>query len=352
MGLVEHARELFPFRPVVLPWLLARLLLVPLLVLSGPGSRPVPGELITMDGQWFRLIALDWYDQPYVSGNWSEYPFFPLFPALGGGLMKAGVPHTVALAGLSWLAALVAYAGAHRLASRHLDRRAAAWAPWFLAFAPGAVSMVLGYSDSLFVAGLVWALVLAEDRRWWPAGVAALVATASRPNGVLAVAAVVVTIVLARAGWRAVVAVVVPSAVFLIGWAAYLQQATGDPLVFWAAKDAWDELSLVGLLGDPLGERMGLFHLGCLLALAVPYALRARRQPLAWAVVVVGVIGPPLVLGVEGLARYAAMAFPLSFAAADVLVTRSRPAAVAYLGASAGAMCVLAVLVVTRSWVP
>src|SRR6188768_3315701 len=71
---------LFPFRAVVLPWLVARVLVVPALILSAPAGQRAPGRLIWMDGQWFRLIALDFYDRPYVDGRWSEYPFFPLFP--------------------------------------------------------------------------------------------------------------------------------------------------------------------------------------------------------------------------------------------------------------------------------
>ena len=349
---LARVRAAFPWRAVVLPWLVARILLVPALVLPGPGPGPTPGQLIAMDGQWFRFIALDWYDRPYAEGFWTEYPFFPLFPGTAGVLMDLGVPDTVALAGLSWLAALVALAGAHRLATRHLTPDVAAWVPWFLALAPGAVAMVLGYADSLFLAGLVWALVLADERRWWLAGLAAAVASASRPNGALAVAAIVVVALAARAGWRAVLACVVPSLAFLACWMWWLHDATGDALVFWSAKDAWDELTLGALLSDPLGEDMALFHLACALALAIPYALRVRRQPLAWAVVVVGVVAPPLVLGVEGLARYVTMAFPMSFAAADVLVRRSRVLATGFLAVSGAAAVALAVLVVTRSWVP
>jgi hypothetical protein len=351
-GVLAGVRAVFPFTAVVLPWLLARVLLVPALVLGGPGSGVVPGELITMDGQWFRLIALDWYDRPYVAGGWSEYPFFPLYPAMSGVLMDLGMPDTVALAGLSWLAALLASAGAYRLASRHLDASVASWVPWFLALAPGAVAMVLGYADSLWLAATLWALVLAEDRRWWAAGMVAAVATASRPNGAVTVLALVVAALVARAGWRAVVACGVPSAIFFAWWMSWLHGATGDAFVFWSAKDAWDELSLGGLLADPLDHDVGLFHLTVALAVLVPYAMRVRRQPAAWAVVVAGTVAPPLVLGVEGLARYVTMAFPIPFAVADVLVGRSRALAAAFLATSSAATVALALLVVSRSWVP
>ncbi|MET0578476.1 MAG: hypothetical protein ABW122_07440, partial [Ilumatobacteraceae bacterium] len=165
---------------------------------------------------------------------------------------------------------------------------------------------------------------------------------------------VVVTVLVAKAGRRALVAVAVPSIAFLVGWCVYLEWATGNPFVFWDAKDAWTELSLTTLLSDPLtyAHRPGLFHLAFMLALAVPYLMRVRHQPLSWGFVVALTVLPPFVLGVEGLARYAIMAFPMSFAAADVLATRRRWPAVAYLSVSGVGMLVLAVMVNHRSWLP
>ena len=319
---------MFPLRAVVLPWIVARLLVIPALAIGAPGPGFQLDRLIWMDGQWFRLIAIDWYDRPYVDGQWSEYPFFPLFPALGGGLMRVGASPTLALAGISWLAALAAMAGVHRLAVRHLPATTASWAPWFLAIGPGALTLVLGYSDSLFLAAAVWAFVLGEDRVWWGAGLLGAVATISRPNGFIVVTALAVAVLLARAGWRALVAVALPSAVVLAAWCAYLQWATGDPLVFWSAKEAWSELSLGSVLADPWRPRAraALFHIGWFLALAVPYVLRIRRQPPSWAVFVLLGVVPPLALGVEGLARYAVMAFPMPIAAADVIAGRSAAA--------------------------
>ena len=156
-----------------------------------------------LDGQWYRLIVTEWYNGRYHHGVWSAFPFFPLYPTVVGGLIKLGAPQLGALVGVSWIASLAAIAGAHRLAVRHLPKASAPWATWFLTIAPGAVTMVLGYADGLYLAGLVWALVLAEDRRWWAAGVLAAVATAARPNGWIAVVAVAITVWSLRAGWRA-----------------------------------------------------------------------------------------------------------------------------------------------------
>jgi hypothetical protein len=348
----DRIRRAFPFREVVLPWIVARLVVVPVLVLSAQGDRFYAGALLSMDGQWFRLIAVDGYDVPYVRGNWSEYPFFPLFPAIASVPMRLGIPDTVALAGVAWLASLIAFAGVYRLASTHLAPSTARWAVWLCALAPGALSLVLGYSDAVFLAGAVWALVAADSRRWVLAGVIAVCATASRPNGALIVAALIIAVLVARAGWRAALAVSVPSAAFLLGWMAYLGERTGDPLAFWAAKDAWDELSVFDFVTDPAGSLLALTHVAVFAIAAVAYAIRARRQPPSWLVLTVLVIAPPMLLGVVGLARYALLAFPMQLALADVLAARGRSWVLGYLAVSACVLAMFAHLVVARSWVP
>ena len=351
-SIARSIRATFPFRHVVLPWIVARLLVVPALVLSAPGDRFFAGALLSMDGQWFRLIALDGYDVPYARGNWSEYPFFPLFPAIAGVPMRIGVPDTVALAGVAWIASLIACAGVHRLASTHLAPTTVRWSVWVFALAPGALSMVLGYSDALFLAGTVWALVAIDSRRWVLAGMIAVCATASRPNGALVVVALLVAVVVARGGWRAALAVSVPSGVFLLGWMAYLDAHVGDPFAFWVAKDAWVELTMFDVVTDPLGSRLALTHGVVFLVAAAAYVVRLRHQPAAWAALTLAVVVPPMLLGVVGLARYAVLAFPMQLAVADVLATRGRNWVICYLAVSSCVLAGFAHLVVARSWVP
>ena len=215
--------------------------------------------------------------------------------------------------------------------------------------------MVLGYADSLYLAGLVWALVLAEDRRWWAAGLLAAVATASRPNGWIAVVAVVVTVLVARAGARALVAVAgrpSPSS------SAGARTWTGRPAIrSCSGRRRTRGPSSRSRRCSPTRSRTAhwpaLFHLAFVLAAdRARTSMRARRQPLSWAVVVVLTVLPPFVLGVVGLARYAILAFPMPFAAADVLTTRRRWPAVAFLSASGAAMVFLAVMINYRSWLP
>jgi len=346
-------RSVFPFRSVVLPWLVARFLLVPTLVLwSPPDKRFHAHWLLAMDGQWFHWIAFDWYDRHDGVGVIGEYPFFPLFPAAGGILMRLGVPSTVALAGLSWVAALAAMAGARLLAARHVSERAGNLTPWVIAFAPGGLTLVLGYSDAFFLAGLVWAVVAVDHRRWWAAGLLAALATASRPNGVIAVVAVMAVALLAGAGWRRLAILAAPSVAFLAGWMLYLRQTTGDALLFWHAKAQWVEVTLPEFLADPTHQLLVIFHVVVLLAYGVPYALRFRRQPPAWVVVVVLGVAPSLALGLVGLARYVILAFPIPIALADLLSGQRRSTVVAVLAVSAIALIAFGRLVVVSSWVP
>ena len=345
--------SLFPFRAVVLPWCVARLVTVPFLVGTTPGRTFYAGSLLSMDGNWFRMIAVDWYDRPYNAGAWSEYPFFPLFPAAGGALMKVGMPSTIALAGLSWLASLLAFAAIYRLAVVHAGPAAARWSVWFVALAPGALSLVLGYSDAFYLAALAWALVFAGQRRWGVAGVAAAVATASRPNGWIAVVAVLVVVVRTDRSWRAVLTAVAPSAVFMIGWCWYLDWATGDPFVFWAAKSAWDETSIIEWAHHPMAVQLELFHVAWFSVALVFYVRRVAQQPPEWLVITVLTVAPAMAFGVVGLARYAVLAFPMQIAVADSLSRRS-PNWVIWvaLACSAIGLGYFAHAVVAHTWLP
>ena len=190
------------------------------------------------------------------------------------------MPATVALAGLSWLASLLAFAAIHRLAVVHAGSTAARWAVWFVALSPGALSLVLGYSDAFFLAALAWALVFAGRGQWAAAGAAAAVATASRPNGWIAAVAVVVVVARMDRSWRALVIAAAPSAVFLLGWFWYLDHATGDPFVFWSAKSAWEETSIVEWAGDPLTNRLEVFHVAWF-AVALVFYVRRGLAPAA-----------------------------------------------------------------------
>ena len=136
-------------------------------MILGARNPPHPDitRMVMWDGGWYQLIATHGYGAPPVDGVWSVWPFFPLYPVLVSGLHLVGSPYSFAQVVVANAALLVALAGVWRLARRHVSATAAAYAVWITALFPGAITFTMGYPDSLFLAGAVWAFVLLEERR-------------------------------------------------------------------------------------------------------------------------------------------------------------------------------------------
>jgi hypothetical protein len=187
------------------------------------------------------------------------------------------------------------------------------------------------------------------------AGLAALVATASRPNGFVVVVALVVAWWYQRRQERGPAEVARPlawlagpSVAFLAIWCAVCWYLTDDPLVFVTAKQAWHEYTLL----DWAGHADATMHVIFGLLLLVPFLVQIRRQPRAWIVLVALSIVPSMFLGVIGLARYAVQCFPLAIAAGDTLERATPKVARLALAGSAVALVVYGLLVTRWSYVP
>jgi hypothetical protein len=350
-------RSLFPWRPVVLAWLVSRVISIVVLMVLGARDAPRPDitRLVMWDGGWYRIIAHTGYGTPPVPDVWTPWPFFPLYPGLVRALHTVGAPYSFAQVLIANAALLVALAGVWRLARRHVSPTAATYAVWITALFPGALTFAMGYPDSLFLAGSVWAFVLLEDRRIVAAGLAALVATAARPNGFVVVVALVVAWWFQRRQDRGPAVVVRPlawlagpSVVFLAVWCAVCWYLTDDPLVFFTAKQAWHEYTIL----EWAGHADATMHVVFGLVLLLPFLFQIRRQPPGWIALVALSILPALFLGVVGLARYAVQCFPLAIAAGDTLERATPKVARLALAGSAGALVVYGLLVTRWSYVP
>ena len=154
---------------------------------TGPGWL---GGWAQWDSGWYFRIATDGYS--YVPGQQSTVVFFPAYPLLMR--VTGGVVGDTYLAGI--LVTLAAGVGAVTLFAVWLRDRltsAAAWSALLLFvlypysfFLFGAV-----YADAVFVAAAVGAFVLLERDHPWLAGLAAAVATAARPMGLILVVGLV-----------------------------------------------------------------------------------------------------------------------------------------------------------------
>jgi hypothetical protein len=350
-------RELFPWRPVLLAWLVSRAIGAFVLMILGARDAPHPDitRLVMWDGQWYKIIAHTGYGTPPIPDVWTPWPFFPLYPGLVRGLVTFGSPYSFAQVALANLATLVALAGVWRLARRHVSTSAASYAVWITALFPGALTFVMGYPDSLYVAGAVWAFILMEDRKVVAAGLAALVATAARPNGFIVVIALAVAVWAEYRGRedrtglpRRIALLAAPSVAFLIAWCVACWYLTDDPIVFLTAKQAWHEYTLFGAPG----HADALMHVALGVILALPFLARIRRQPPSWIVLVALTLLPALALGVVGLARYAVQCFPLAIAAGQTLERATPKLARLALVASAAGLVGYGLLVTKASYVP
>ena len=318
-----------------------------------------------MDGGWYRIIVTQGYPNWSATTVGTAWPFFPLYPWLADLLTGLGLPVGPSLIVVSWLAALVAFGGMWQLASRRFDDRVASLSVWLLALLPGSIGLVLGYSDSLFVAALVWMLVLIDRHgraieegvatspwTWWQTGALAAVGTASRPNGFLLVAVAWVALWCIDRRPRHFVASAIPSLVFLVSWMVYGQRKVGDPLIFLTAKAAWDESSVWHFVADPFARESVPFHVAVGVGVVAVAAPSLRKLPSWWLVCIAVLVVPQLLLGLEGLARYVTLAAPLSIACALTLSRRPRWVQVVALMVCAAGLMFLGVWVVRYSWVP
>jgi len=311
-------RTLFPWRAVVVPWLVSRAVCAGVII--GARSWPFVDGLRfrgfqIWDGVWYTAIARDGYGALPGGGLQTRWPFFPLLPGVMSGFDEVGIGNQSATVIVNQLVLLLAFAGVYRIARRHASPRAAGLAVWALAVFPGSFVFSMIYPSAIFLAATVWAFVFIEDRLDLAAAAAAAVAALSRPNGILLVLALVV----ALRSWRRIALVCGPAVVAAAAWCVWLWDRTGDPFVFWSAKSAWPEVSVLDLVTEPWRYDYAWPHV-LLAAAAVAVVWHQRRRlPTAWLAWSGLVLLPSLFFGVVGLGRYANECFPPFVAAGQVL---------------------------------
>jgi hypothetical protein len=171
------------------------------------------------DTLWFLRIAEHGYDRPMA------VIFYPAYPAAIRALSELMPPMAAALL-VSTLAAFFAFWGLLRLAG---ETSKAARLRGLLLFCVWPASFVLfaGYSDSLTLALVVWAVVFGREARWEAATACGLLAGAARPSGVLVVIPLVVMALRSRQA-RSVVVALTPLG--LLGYWSWLRWS-GRPSV-------------------------------------------------------------------------------------------------------------------------
>ncbi len=326
-------------RAAVMPWALARVLVVGSLALTRfavdhleKATRPVQlGQgLFAWDAAFYRDIA----EHGYGSVHSGALRFFPLVPLLSRGLGVVFLGNDAAALLVVANGSALLFGGLiYRVTRLETgDSRTAVRAAWFAAIFPPAMALVLGYAEATFMLLSVAMFLALRTRRFAWAAPIGLLAGLARPVGVLL--ALPAAIEAART-WRtaslrdrvtrvgAVLAGPVGSGLYLL-WVRY------------AYGDAWLPLSIQNNrahrggfvdpftrtfdgIGDLLhGDRFGSgLHVLWLAVFVVLVVVLLRRLPSSYgayaaAMVVVNLSARNL----DSFERYAMSAFPLVLAVA------------------------------------
>jgi hypothetical protein len=222
-----------------------------------PSAGSVISQVLTSwDGRWYLEIVRGGYPSSVPDNVTYEQlearaAFFPLYPwttrvldvVLPGG-------DTFAALSLNFVLGAISVVLVGVLARRLYGIGVAARAMTLYAIFPGSVVLSFAYSEALLIVLAATCLILLLDERWLLAGLAAALATATRPNGLAVVAACAVASFLAirrSRDWFSLVAVALaPLGFIFFQW--YVGRTAGEDLIwFRVQREAWDEGTSFGL---------------------------------------------------------------------------------------------------------
>jgi hypothetical protein len=199
------------------------------------------------DTEWYMKIATDWYprltDLSVFQSEFTEYPFFPLFPLLMklvGYLVGTEYRAGLLIANLSLVAACYLL---FKLVELDRDRDAAYNSVNFLILFPTAFILSGVLTESLYLALALGCFLAARHGKWWMVGVLGALLALTRNLGVLIILPMF-WIYMEQRSFRlrdirpdVLYLLLVPAALGLHSLHVYL--LTGDPLAYIHAQLAW-----------------------------------------------------------------------------------------------------------------
>ena len=228
-------------------------------------------------------------DGPVHETTMAFFPGFPFLVRIVSSLLGTGVAGTAIVLNVLFSVALAA--GVMALAARMgKGKRAQVHSAVVVTGAPMSIVFTMPYTESLFGARAIWAVVALVDERWWAAAAFVFLAGLVRLTAVDLVAVFALMVLLrARRDWRAWAAVVfstVPLAGYLWWSSSHLKEAGG---YFGIQKEHWNsgfdggKATAVWLWETLSGATNGgyLLSAGVMIAAPVFLVLAWHRLPLA-----------------------------------------------------------------------
>lgn len=200
----------------------------------------LPGSFLRWDANWIMYVIRGGYGH-----NENLTTFFPLYP------LCVKTVHTVTGISYEWSALLTSYVGlffatwaiialGRALWPQHGPYRAALLFVWF----PSSVFLLAGYTEAVFLAAAAWCLAFTARRQFLLAALAASLASAARPEGVLVGIAVVVAVGLERK-WIKALALGAVSTAGLVFYMAFCWARFDSPFAFVEVQSHWGRSATV-----------------------------------------------------------------------------------------------------------
>lgn len=315
----------------------------------------ITSVLTSWDGRWYLELVRQGYPDSIPANITYEQTearaaFFPMYPGAVRALdtvLPGG--DTFAALFLNLVLGAVAVVLVGLLARRVFSASIAARAMVLFAVFPGSFVLSFAYSEALFVVFAASCLLLLHDEQWLLAGLAAALATATRPNGVAIVFACLVASAIAiktRRQWSSLLAVLLAPLGF-VGFQLYVDDVAGERGAwFRVQREAWSEGASFGATAientfgfitspfDSTADALTVLSLGALGLML--YAAWKKRLPLPWvafsAVIIALMLIPETV---TARPRFVFTAFPLFIAVAAWWPQPSRRSGVDSGGAEA-----------------
>jgi Gpi18-like mannosyltransferase len=152
--------------------------------------RLLHSALFVADSGFYLWIAQSGYEHgpfsPERQANWAFFPLYPVLVAALGSVLPLSPSWTGII--LSNLALAGSLAVLYKVAAQEWGERTANVAVWLLAFFPVSYFLSGFRPEALFLLLTLVSYHECRSGRWWSAGLAGALAAATRPQGVLVVA--------------------------------------------------------------------------------------------------------------------------------------------------------------------
>lgn len=289
---------------------------------AGPIGPPLAKAFQRWDGAQYVNIARDGYG---LEGEARlRIVFYPLYPLLVRLVSYLVWDYLAAALLVTFVAAVAAGALLQALVRLDADDASAARALRYFFLFPMGYFLCLPYTEALFMALLLWCFLAARRGRWASAGIAGMLACATRVQGLAILPAVACEAWQQRARRRDAAWILVMP----LGFAAYLGVnwwVLGDPLAFVEIQRShwhqdtitpWEGLrrTLEGMMGTASDGRVNVFESRAMSVLGTVVLLLAGSRWLRPSYQVYGWVGLILILSAAwpiSFPRYVIAIFPI-----------------------------------------